>query len=279
MKLPEITPPQVTYQGISLSILASGSTGNCLYLETPRIRVLVDAGLSGKRIEALMASIGRSMTEVDAILVTHEHKDHIHGVGVLSRRYNLPIYANEKTWTQLDKMLGAIDPANRKIFQGDSLLTLEDLDIRSFRVSHDAIDPQFYAFEKGHSQFVVLTDTGYVNDRIRDQFNNATGFLIESNHEVEMLRYGPYPWSLKQRILSDKGHLSNEDSGLALTDMIGYDTRQIFLGHLSQDNNTQELALQGVCETLQQYDFAVNQDFQVKMTYPDKATRLINLGE
>lgn len=262
------------YDGIQVSILASGSTGNSFYIETPRVRLLVDAGLSGKKIEELMNSINRSLSDLDAILVTHEHVDHIQGVGVLSRRYNIPIYANRLTWSQLDGKLGDVSPDNRKLFEADQLLTFEDLDIVSYRVSHDAIDAQFYAFEKGHSQFVMLTDSGYINNRLRDQFNNASAYLIESNHEVEVLRYGKYPWSLKQRILSDKGHLSNEDCGLALIDLIGYDTQQIFLGHLSKDNNSPELAMSTVSNILQDYDFAVNSDFKLNLTYPDQATPL-----
>ncbi|MGX7092033.1 MBL fold metallo-hydrolase [Hutsoniella sourekii] len=259
---------------IYYSVLASGSSGNATYIETDQVRLLVDAGLSGKKIEELLAQIGRSGKDLDAILVTHEHKDHIHGVGVLSRRYNLPVYANTKTWSQLDGMLGKIAEDNRQIIEPETLMTLGDLDIQTYQVSHDAIDPQFYAFQKGKKQFVMLTDTGYVSNRLRGLLSNATAYLIESNHEVEMLRYGPYPWSLKQRILSDKGHLSNEDGALVMTDLIGNQTQEIYLGHLSRDNNTKEIAMRSMEMILQDHDFAVGTDFRLNMTDPGQATPL-----
>ena len=149
--------------GFKYSILASGSTGNSFYLETPEKKILVDAGLSGKKITSLLAEIDRDPSDLDAILVTHEHKDHIHGVGVLARKYGMDIYANEKTWQIMDSknMLGKIDNSQKHVFSRDKLLTFGDIDIESFGVSHDAIDPQFYRFMKDGKSFVMLTDTGY----------------------------------------------------------------------------------------------------------------------
>lgn len=148
-------PPQAS--DLSFSILASGSSGNCTYIECGQDAYLVDAGLSGKKVEALMASIGRHPRDLKGILVTHEHKDHIHGVGVLSRKYDLPIYANSQTWLALDKMLGNIAPHNRMIFEAETFRELGGLDVQSYEVSHDAVQPQFYAFQKGNKQFVMLT--------------------------------------------------------------------------------------------------------------------------
>lgn len=265
---------QMNTDYLAFSILASGSSGNCTYIESNRQRLLIDAGLSGKRIEGLMAQIGRSVADVDAILVTHEHKDHIHGVGVLSRKYNLPIYANAATWQQMEKSLGKILPDNKRIIPDQRLFSMGDIDVLPYSVSHDAIDPQFYAFQKGEKRFVMLTDTGYVSQRLRSMLVNASAYLIESNHEIEMLRYGKYPWSLKQRILSDKGHLSNEDGALAMVDLIGNKTKDIYLGHLSRENNTKQLAIAAMQDVLHSYDFAVNEDFQLHMTDPAKATPL-----
>lgn len=262
---------------IQVSILASGSSGNCTYIETKGQKVLIDAGLSGKRIEQLLSQIGRQASDLDAIFVTHEHKDHIHGVGVLSRRYQLPIYANKQTWRAMEGMLGKIDPENKRFFEMEEMLSLGDLDILSYPVSHDATNPQFYAFQKGDKQFVLLTDTGYVSDRLRSMLHNADGYLIESNHEIEMLRYGPYPWALKQRILSDLGHLSNEDGALAMVDLIGDSTKHIYLGHLSRDNNTQDLAMNAMCDILTSYDLGVSEAFDVHLTYPDQPTKLLRL--
>ncbi|MGF3067284.1 MBL fold metallo-hydrolase [Facklamia sp. P12945] len=257
---------------LSFSILASGSTGNCTYIESGQKRFLVDAGLSGKKIEALFKQIDRDINLIDAIFVTHEHKDHIHGVGVLSRRYNLPIYANRETWKAMDRMIGEIAPENKQYIEPETMLQLGDIDIVSYNVSHDAAQPQFYAFQKGNKQFVMLTDTGYVSDRLRSQLRNADAYLIEANHEIELLRYGPYPWSVKQRILSDKGHLSNQDGALAIRDLMGSKTKDIYLGHLSQDNNTKELAMLTMEDTLQAYDVDTVRDLKLHMTDPIKAT-------
>ena len=259
---------------LSFSVLASGSSGNCFYIESGQKRFIVDAGLSGKKIEELFKQINRDIKELDAIFVTHEHKDHIHGVGVLSRRYNLPVYANQETWLAMENMVGKIAPENKKIIQPGSMLSLGDIDVVSYNVSHDAIHPQFYAFQKGKKQFVMLTDTGYVSDRLRSQLKNADAYLIESNHEVELLRYGPYPWSVKQRILSDKGHLSNEDGALAVRDLIGEKTKNIYLGHLSRDNNTKQLAMDTMEGILNQYDVDTRRHLRLHMTDPVEATPL-----
>ncbi|MCR8969559.1 MBL fold metallo-hydrolase [Facklamia sp. 7083-14-GEN3] len=257
---------------LSFSILASGSTGNCTYIESGQKRFLVDAGLSGKKIESLFKQIDRDISLVDAIFVTHEHKDHIHGVGVLSRRYNLPIFANRETWKAMERMVGEISPENKQYIEPETMLQLGDIDIVSYNVSHDAAQPQFYAFQKGNKQFVMLTDTGYVSDRLRSQLRNADAYLIESNHEIELLRYGPYPWSVKQRILSDKGHLSNQDGALAIRDLMGSKTKDIYLGHLSQDNNTKELAMLTMEDILQEYDVDTANDLTLHMTDPIEAT-------
>ena len=255
-------------KGFQYSILASGSSGNCFYLETDQKRILVDAGLSGKKINSLLGEIGRKPEDLDAILVTHEHKDHIHGVGVLARKYNLDIYANEATWKAMEKDLGKLDASQKHIFELGKTKTFGDLDIESFGVSHDAACPQFYRFMKDDKSFVMLTDTGYVSDRMAGIIENADGYLIESNHDIEILRSGAYPWSLKQRILSDMGHLSNED---------GAETMIRTLGHLSKENNIKELAHMTMVNQLAQADMAVGHDFQVYDTSPDTATPLTSI--
>ncbi|WP_164470850.1 MBL fold metallo-hydrolase [Vaginisenegalia massiliensis] len=262
---------------LSFSVLASGSSGNCTYIESAKQRILVDAGLSGKKIINLLAEIDRSPQGLDAILVTHEHIDHVQGVGILSRKFNIPIYANRATWSVMETMIGQIAPENKRFVEANQLISLGDIDVQTYSVSHDAIDPQFYAFQKGKKVFAMLTDTGYVSDRLLGQLANASAYLIESNHEVEMLRYGKYPWSVKQRILGDKGHLSNEDGALAMSQLIGQATKHIYLGHLSKDNNTKEIAMDTMTRLLQSKDFAVHQDFSLNMTDPAQSTQLRKL--
>ena len=264
-------------KGFQYSILASGSSGNCFYLETAQKRLLVDAGLSGKKITSLLSEIDRKPEDLDAILVTHEHKDHIHGVGVLARKYNLDIYANEATWRAMEKDLGKLDASQKHIFEMGKMKTFGDLDIESFGVSHDAAAPQFYRFMKDGKSFVMLTDTGYVSDRMAGVIENADAYLIESNHDIEILRSGAYPWSLKQRILSDLGHLSNEDGAETMIRTLGNRTKRIYLGHLSKENNIKELAHMTMVNQLAQADLPVGHDFQVFDTSPDTATPLVNI--
>ena len=152
------------------SILASGSTGNVTYLETDQHRILIDAGLSGKKIEGLMAKIDRSLDDVEAIFVTHEHSDHCHGVGVLARRYGMAVYANRGTWQAMANKVGTIPEDQQFIFNPNSVQTLGDLDIESFAVSHDAAEPQFYQVHHDNKTFCILTDTGYVSDRVAGIF-------------------------------------------------------------------------------------------------------------
>lgn len=262
---------------LKISVLASSSSGNATYIETPKHRVLVDAGLSGKKIKEAMDSIGKDINTVDSLFVTHEHTDHIKGVGVLARRYNLNVYANEKTWEAMLPKIGKVPEDEINVFEHNKVMTLDDLDIESFAVSHDAIDPQFYKFYHNGKEFVILTDTGYVSDRIQKTIENADGYLLECNHDVEMLREGVYPWPLKQRILSEKDHLSNEDGAHALMDVIGNKTKQIYLGHLSHENNTKKVARTEVTQVLEDHDFAVGHDFKIHDTDPAVADPLIAL--
>src|SRR5690606_7564653 len=202
------------------SVLASGSTGNSIYIETEKHAFLVDAGLSAKRMEQQLEKIGRSMTNVDGIFVTREHSDHIKGIGVLARRYKVPIYANEKTWLAMNGLVGEIPTEQRFHFDMESNMSFGSIDIQSFAVSHDAADPMFYIFHENNRKLVLITDTGYVSDRMKGLIKGADSFVFESNHDVSMLQMGRYPWSVKRRILSDVGHVSNEDAAVAMSEVI-----------------------------------------------------------
>lgn len=259
------------------SILASGSTGNVTYLETPEHKILIDAGLSGKKISGLMAKIGRDLSDVDALFVTHEHSDHIQGVGVLARKYGMDVYANEGTWDAMSRKIGKVDVAQKHILAPGDTLSMGDMDVESFTVSHDAAEPQFYQVHHDGKAFCVLTDTGYVSDRVEQTIKDADAYLIECNHDMEMLRMGPYAWALKQRILGDEGHLSNEDGANTMMSVIGRQTKQIFLGHRSQENNMRSLAHLTVSTVLEQHDFGVEHDFYLHDTEPDEPTKLFTL--
>ena len=174
----------------------------------------------------------------------------------------------------MDPLIGNVSFEQKNIFNMGQVMTLGDLDIESFGVSHDAADPQFYQFHKDNKSFVVLTDTGYCSDRVRGIIKNANGYLMESNHDPGMLRMGNYPWSTKQRILSDKGHLSNEDGALVATDVIGDKTKRIYLGHLSRENNLKEIASMTMTDALIKHDVDVYKQVRVMDTDPDKACDL-----
>lgn len=260
-----------------ISILASGSSGNTLYIESQEKKILVDAGLSGKKITTLLEQVGKKPEDLDAIFVTHEHRDHIHGVGVLARKYKLDVYANEKTWQAMDPLIGVVATEQKHHFEMGKVLTFGDMDIESFGVSHDAAAPQFYRFHKDQRSFVVLTDTGYCNDHLRGAIKGADAYLMESNHDLGMLRMGAYPWSLKQRILGDKGHLSNEDGALVMADVLTDQTKRIYLGHLSRENNLKELAHLTMDSMLKEQGFAVGEAFEIFDTDPEEATDLFRI--
>lgn len=174
----------------------------------------------------------------------------------------------------MEPLIGDVHFEQKNIFNMGQVMTLGDLDIESFGVSHDAAEPQFYQFHKDNKSFVVLTDTGYCSDRVRGIIKNADGYLMESNHDLGMLRMGSYPWSTKQRILSDKGHLSNEDGALVATDVIGDKTKRIYLGHLSRENNLKEIAHMTMTDALIKHDVDVYKQVKVLDTDPDKACEL-----
>lgn len=238
---------------MKLSVLASSSSGNSVYIEDDNFRCLVDAGLTGKKITKNLEQIGRDIKEVDAIFVTHEHIDHIKGIGVLARKYNIPVYANKLTWDNMSK-IGEIKSDLKFHFEKEDSKIFNGLVVNSFGVSHDAANPQFYTFEKDGKRVSILTDTGYISDKMVDYVKDSHTLVYESNHEENVLLSGPYPWPTKQRILSDKGHLSNTDSANYLTKIVGSNTKNVLLAHLSEQNNTKELARMATAMTLRNRD-------------------------
>ncbi|CAK19683.1 MBL fold metallo-hydrolase [Listeria welshimeri] len=262
---------------IRFSILASGSSGNATLIETGDQKILVDCGLSGKKMEGLFAQVGRNMNDLDAILITHEHSDHIKGLGVLARKYKLPIYANAKTWKAMDNMIGEVSSDQKFQFDMETVKSFGSMQVESFGVSHDAIEPMFYIFHNGNKKFVMITDTGYVSDRMKGHIAGADAYLFESNHDVEMLRMGRYPWNVKRRILGDEGHVSNEDAAIAMSEVITDQTKRIYLGHLSKDNNMKELARMSVTQTLISEGIDVGGKLEIFDTDPDNATSIFTI--
>lgn len=261
------------------SVLASGSTGNALYLETDEVRLLVDAGVSGRQLEQLLAAYHVSPGQLDAIVVSHEHIDHVKGIGVLARRYRLPIYANAATWQAMPSQVGEIPEELRRFFDTGKTFCIGDVEIESFSTSHDAADPVGFCFYHGPAKLGLATDLGYMSHKVMDKLRDAHVLILESNHDVEMLRMSRYPWDVKRRILSDIGHLSNEAAGDALAAMLnrGASIRHVFLAHLSQENNMLELAHMTVEQILRQADVDVGKDIRLAPTYPDRPTPLMEV--
>lgn len=231
--------------------LYSGSSGNSIFIASDNAKVLIDAGLSGKKIDDALKHIGEESSSIDGIFITHEHIDHIKGVGVLSRKYDIPIYANDNTWAVMEKNIGKIKEHNIRIMDRRSSITINDLEIRSFNIPHDAIAPVGYTVSYAGKNASVVTDFGVFTEEIRDNIIDSDIILLESNHDVNMLRMGPYPYKLKLRVLGENGHLSNEDCGSAIVSLLKNDKKkQIVLGHLSGTNNHPDLAYQTVVDVL-----------------------------
>ncbi|AKG75209.1 metallohydrolase [Salinicoccus halodurans] len=257
-----------------MSVLASGSTGNSTYIETEKGSLLIDVGLSCKRIEESLNSLNTSLSNINAILITHEHSDHIKGLKVIAKRYDIPIFANENTWKQIDKKGIEINPEQKFHFNPLEEKEIVGMDVHSFSVSHDAVDPQFYTFARDNKKISVITDTGYVSDQMKGIIKDSDCFVFESNHDVDMLRMGRYPWVTKQRILSDVGHVSNEDAAHAMRDVITDRTKRIYLSHLSLDNNIKELAKMSVEQVLNQYDIDTKDGIMLCDTDKESPTKI-----
>lgn len=260
---------------MKFSVLASGSTGNAVYVESDDQAFIVDAGLTGKKMEQLFAKIDRDIKKLSGILVTHEHSDHIKGVGVLARKYNVPVFANEKTWQAMTPSVGNIPLDQRFQFNMETVQAFGTLEIESFGVSHDAADPMFYTFHENGRKLAVITDTGYVSDRMKGIIRGADAFVFESNHDVNMLQMGSYPWSTKRRILSDVGHVSNEDAAIAMSDVVFEKDTHIYLSHLSKDNNMKDLARLSVAQTLQSVGIMPGEFVHLHDTDAEEPTKLV----
>lgn len=245
--------------------IASGSSGNCIYVGSDNTHLLIDAGISGKSIEAGLNGIDISTSDIDGILVTHEHSDHIAGLGVLARRYGIDIYATEGTVEAIKgKNLGRIDEGLFKIIREDDDFVVNDLCVHAIKVPHDAAAPVAYRIGSNGSSIAVMTDLGYFDDYIVSNLQGLDALLLESNHDIRMLETGPYPYPLKQRILGNRGHLSNENAGRLLGRVINDNMQKIFLGHLSKENNLAELAYETVRLELDMGDNPYNsRDFEI----------------
>ncbi len=223
--------------------LFSGSSGNAVYLSTERGGLLIDCGLSGRQTLDAIAGAGLSTAAIHAILITHEHSDHIKGAGVVSRKLGVPVYATEGTWAGMEATLGDLPARHRVPITAGESFFLDDIEVAPFSIPHDANDPVGYRFFCGRHSVAVATDLGYFSQTVCDAVSGAEIVLLESNHDPDLLRRNPhYPQHLKTRILGRKGHLSNDAGAEAAVRLAQCGTRHLLLGHLSEENNTPDMA-------------------------------------
>lgn len=249
--------------------LRSGSRGNAALLYGDKTKILIDCGISGKAVETALSELDVKPDALDAIVVTHEHTDHTSGLGVMMRRYGLPVWATNETWQAMGTQVGNIDTGLIKTFKAGENFEIGDIGVSSFSIPHDAANPVGYSFESGGDKISVATDIGELKKDLFAAIKGSHTVLLEANHDVNMLEIGSYPISLKQRIRGRLGHLSNDDAGIAAEFLVKMGTHNIILGHLSEENNYPSLALQTVACTLSEAGIKMGRDVAVGVAARD----------
>ena len=265
---------------LELCAVASGSSGNCICVGDDNTHVLIDAGISGKRIENGLHEFDLKANEMQGILVTHEHSDHIAGIGVLARRYGIPIFSTRGTIEAIKnkKSVGEIDESLFQVITPGKRFSIGDLIFKPISISHDAADPVAYKVSNEKKSVAVITDLGNYNQALVDELQGLDALLLEANHDIKMLQMGPYPYPLKQRILGDRGHLSNERSGQLLSDLLHDNFGTVLLGHLSKENNYEELAYEAVRLEITMGDTPYKaEDFPMKVARRDTVSDRIRV--
>ena len=256
--------------------IASGSSGNCTFLQAGSNTFLIDAGISGKKVTEGLQALNINPHDISGIFITHEHVDHIRGVGIFSRKYDTPIYATEKTWHRMlkDQMLGTVKSHNIKTIDKKEIFKIDELAILPYAIYHDAADPVGYCFEYHQKKITIATDIGVVDEQIKSKLQGSHGILLEFNHDIRMLEAGSYPFYLKQRILSDVGHLNNEAAAKVLCEIYHEDMQWAILGHLSKENNVPDLAYLTAKMALEEQNIIVDRDIKVSVAKRDSVSEV-----
>lgn len=258
--------------------IASGSSGNCTYIGSENTHLLVDAGISNRRIEQGLNEIGVKGSELNGIMITHEHSDHIRGLGVLARKYGIPVYGTRETLEEIagKKCLGEYPKELLTEIRPDLEFSVGDLTLLPFSIDHDAANPVAYRIRQGQKSVAVATDMGHFDAYVIDHLQGLDALLVESNHDVNMLQTGPYPYYLKRRILGDHGHLSNENAGRLLNHLLHDRLKHILLGHLSKENNYEALAYETVKLEIDQGDTPYrSSDFSIAVARRDEMSQIL----
>ena len=264
-----------------LCSIASGSSGNCTYVGSDATHLLVDVGISGKRIEEGLRELGLSCRDIDGILLTHEHSDHINGLKILAKKYEIPIFATWGTICAIRENSEFSDLDEDLFYEvwEDQKLTLKDLIINPMQISHDAAQPVGYRITYGSRKVAVCTDLGTYNEYTVECLKGMNAVLLEANHDVNMLLVGSYPYYLKKRILGEKGHLSNEDSGRLLCRILHDGLQTVLLGHLSKENNLPKLAYESVRMEINMGDNPYKSgDFDIRVAKRNEVSPVVNIA-
>lgn len=250
--------------------LISGSSGNATYISDGKTRLLIDCGMSGTKLKDSLRAVDVLPEDIDAILVTHEHIDHVRGAGVVSRRYNIPVYATEGTHKNMNA--GKLAEENIKVISARKSFQIGGIGVTPFTIPHDAAEPVGYTFFAGGEKYALATDIGKMDEDLLGCIKGSKRILLESNHDIEMLRCGTYPYPLKQRILSDTGHLSNNMAAQTALELVNSGTEHIMLGHLSMENNRPEIAMLETYNLLSLSGINVGDDVTLKIADRYKPT-------
>ncbi|MDK2917465.1 MAG: hypothetical protein PWQ37_198 [Candidatus Petromonas sp.] len=258
--------------------LASGSSGNCQYIGSKDTKLLVDAGLTGKYIKSALSSIDIDIRDIDGLLITHEHSDHIKGAGVLMRSFDIPLYVKDTTWEAMQSKIGSTKGKDIRIFSDYDEFFIGDISVKPYSISHDACDPIGFSFINEDTKISITTDLGCINQEIIEQIKDSDLLVIEANHDEEMVKIGKYPWFLKKRILSEMGHLSNEAAGNVVAEVVEKgNVSYVVLAHLSKENNFPELAYETVKNIVEDRKIRVGLDINLDLTYRDRISRVYNI--
>ena len=256
--------------------LYSGSSGNSLFVETANTKILVDAGVSCKKIEIALNDINIDPSTLDGILVTHEHLDHVQGLGTLSKKFNLPVFVNQETLDAMPKQKDKISDKNIKTFKVTDKFSIGDLEINPFSIPHDAANPCGFNIWKGNKKISIATDIGHMTNNILKNLEESLFILLESNYDPEVLRCSAYPFNLKSRIAGPIGHLPNEMAGKTISHLLKSGLKSAMLGHLSKESNFPELAYQTVLDELISNDYDEN-NFSLSVASRDEHSNIIKL--
>lgn len=257
--------------------IASGSSGNSTFVGTEHTKILIDAGISGKCITQALSSLEIAGNNIDALFITHEHTDHIKGAGIISRKFDIPIYATCGTWKAMENQIGKIAEKNKRFVYAQERCIINDICINPFAIPHDATEPVGYSIETENHKITIATDLGHITNDIKQKLFDSDLLLLEANHDEEMVKNGCYPYYLKERILGKKGHISNDTAGNLLCDIMSEKLKYVVLGHLSEQNNYPRLAYQTVKSILEKNNIKIGKYFQLDTALKYNSSQVIEL--